>query len=201
MTNLQPVPERWLRDVETIKVFADSLRLKIIQLMEEPTTVKQVAQALDLPPAKLYYHINLLQKHGLIQVVGHNLETGIVEKIYQVTARQFKLVNPLIAGSDFPPEAASALFSSMLEETAQGFLRALADRDPQEGEPPRHPFLSKKAFRLTDVQLTALHAQLDALIRQVTELGAENADSDEPQYELTLVFYQSDAAGAGDSAH
>lgn len=192
MPNQEPLPELWLREVETIKVFADTLRLKIVKLMEEPTTVKQVAQALDVPPATLYYHINLLQKHGLIQVVDHNLDTGIVEKIYQVTARQFKLVNPLIAGQDFPAEAASALFSSMLEETAQGFLHALAHRDANEGEPPRHPFLSKKEFRLTDAQLTALHAQLDGLIRQVTELGAENADSGEPQYALTLVFYKSD---------
>ncbi len=190
MPNPEPLPERWLRDVETIKVFADSLRLKIIKLMEEPTTVKQVADVLEIPPAKLYYHINLLKKHELIQVVGHNLETGIVEKIYQVTARQFKLVNPLIAGSDFPTAAANALFSSMLEETAQGFLHAFADRDADEPEPPRHPFLSKKAFRLTDAQLTTLHAQLDGLIQQVTALGVENADSGEPQYELALVFYK-----------
>ena len=188
--NMEPVSELWLRDVETIKVFADSLRLRIIKRMEEPITVKQVAEELDIPAAKLYYHINLLQKHGLIQVVGHNLETGIVEKIYQVTARQFKLVNPLIAGAEFPVEAASALFGNMLAETAQDFLHALTQRDANEGEPPRHPFLSKKAFRLTDAQLTALHGQLDALIQQVTALGAENADLDEPQFELTLVFYK-----------
>ncbi|MEZ4662848.1 MAG: helix-turn-helix domain-containing protein [Caldilineaceae bacterium] len=191
MPKWEPASELWLRDVETIKVFADTLRLKIIKLMEEPATVKQVAEALDIPAAKLYYHINLLQKQGLIQVVGHNLETGIVEKIYQVTARQFKLVNPLIAGSDFPAEAASALFSNMLEETAQNFLHALAQRDASEGEPPRHPFLSKKEFRLTDAQLTTFHAQLAALIQQVTALGAENVDKDEPQFELTLVFYKS----------
>ena len=194
MPKHEPVAERWLRDVETIKVFADALRLKIIKLMDEPITVKEIAAALEIPPAKLYYHVNLLHKHELIQVVGHNLETGIVEKIYQVTARQFKLVNPLIAGNAFPPEAASALFSSMLAETAEDFQQALAKRDPDEGEPPRHPFLSKKLFRLTDAQLTALHGQLDALIQQVTALGAENAESNDPLYELTLVFYESSDA-------
>ena len=190
----EPEAERWLHDVETIKVFADTLRLQILKLLETPTTVKAVAAALDLPPAKLYYHINLLQKHGLIGVVGQNLESGIVEKIYQVTARQFKLVNPLIAGKDFPPEAADAIFGSLLTETMQGFQQALTRRDPNEGEPPRHPFLSKKAFRLTDAQLTALHGQLDGLIQQVTALGADNADLDEPQYALTLVFYRTEEA-------
>lgn len=191
---LEPVSERWLHDIETIKVFADELRLKIIKLMQEPTTVKQIAEALQIPAAKLYYHINLLQKHELIQVVGHNLETGIVEKIYQVTARQFKLVNPLIAGREFPTEAASAIFSSMLAESAQHFLQALANRDATEGQPPRHPFFSKKQFRLTEVQLAALHSQLDTLIKEVTALGAENADSLEPQFELTVLFYKDRAA-------
>ncbi|MEM7129144.1 MAG: helix-turn-helix domain-containing protein [Chloroflexota bacterium] len=187
----EPLPELWLRDVEKIKVYADPLRLKIVKGMADPITVKELAKELGLPPTKLYYHVNLLHKHGLIQVIDHNLETGIVEKIYQVAARHFKLVNPLIADEPFPTEAASALFSAMLEETAQGFLRALASRGTEEEEPPRHPFFSKKAFRLTEDQLTSLHAKLDKLIQEVTALGIQNADSNEPQYELTLTFYKS----------
>ncbi|MEZ4727997.1 MAG: helix-turn-helix domain-containing protein [Caldilineaceae bacterium] len=189
-TPITPIPEQWLRDVETIKVFADPLRLKIIRLMAQPTTVKAVAEALDLAPAKLYYHVNLLQKHGLIQVVDHNLETGIVEKVYQVTAHQFKLVNPLIAGPEFPEEAADAIFSDMFQAATEGFQRALARRDKSEGTPPRHPFFSQKAVRLTDAQLSLVHSRLDALMKEVTALAQENSARDEPAYELTVVFYQ-----------
>lgn len=89
------VPELWLRNGEAVKVFADSLRLKILRLMERPTTVKAVANALQMPVTKLYYHVNLLAQHGLIQVVDQNLESGIVEKVYQLSARQFKLANPI----------------------------------------------------------------------------------------------------------
>lgn len=187
---LIPIPEQWIRDIETIKVFADPLRLKLIRLMAEPRTVKAMADAVAIPAAKLYYHVNLLHKHGLIQVVDHNLETGIVEKIYQVTARQFKLVNPLVAGPDFPEEAADALFNEMLQDAMTGFQRAFALRNRATDLPPRDPFLSQKQFRLTDAQLTALHARLDALIKEVTALGEKNADLDEPSYELTVVFYK-----------
>jgi|694.fasta_scaffold141965_2 DNA-binding transcriptional ArsR family regulator len=191
MTNpTVPVPERWIHDVETIKVFADPLRLKIIRLMAQPTTVKAIADAVDLPAAKLYYHVNLLQKHELIQVVGHNLESGIVEKVYQVTAAQFKLVNPLLAGNDFPVEAADAIFTDMLQTATEGFQRALATRDKSEGTPPRHPFLSQKAVRLTNDQLTTLHERLDALIKEVTALAHANEATAEPCYELTVVFYK-----------
>ena len=72
----------------------------------------------------------------------------------------------------------------------QGFQQALAARDPQEATPPRHPFLSQKGVRLNDAQLTALHTRLDALIKEVTALAQENAATDEPRYELTVVFYK-----------
>lgn len=188
--SITPDPEQWIRDVETIKVFADPLRLKIIRLMAQPTTVKAVADAVALPAAKLYYHVNLLQRHGLIQVVGQNLESGIVEKVYQVTAREFKLVNPLLAGDEFPTEAAGAIFTDMLQAATEGFQRALAVRDKSEGTPPRHPFLSQKAVRLSDAQLTTVHARLDALMKEVTALAQANAATAEPLYELTVVFYK-----------
>jgi hypothetical protein len=189
-------PEQWIKDVETIKVFADPLRLKIIRLMAQPTTVKTIADALAIPAAKLYYHVNLLHKHGLIQVVEHNLESGIVEKVYQVTARQFKLVNPLLVGADFQAEAADAIFVDMLQSATEGFQRALAIRDQTEGTPPRHPFFSQKAVRLTNDQLTAVHARLDALIKEVTTLAQVNAVTDDPLYELTVVFYKAVAENA-----
>ena len=188
--SITPIPEQWLRDVETIKVFADPLRLKIIRLMAEPTTVKVIADTLAIPAAKLYYHVNLLHKHELIQVVDQNLESGIVEKVYQVTARQFKLVNPLLAGAGFPAEAADAIFADMLQSAGEGLQRALAARDPSEATPPRHPFFSQKALRLTNDQLTLLHSRLDALIKEVTALAQQNATTADPLYELTVVFYK-----------
>ncbi|MCO5207445.1 MAG: helix-turn-helix domain-containing protein [Anaerolineae bacterium] len=182
--------ERLLDDVETIKVFADERRLKVLQLMNRPNTVKAVAAALDMPPSKLYYHVNLLVEHGLLSVVDHNIESGIVEKVYQVTARHFRLVNPLLAGDAMSADASAAVFGTLLDETRTGFLRALTDRDPAEGTPPRHPFLSQKLFRLTDDQLSMLHTRLDQLIQDVTAYGVENADSAEPTFALTVAFYK-----------
>ncbi len=185
----EPRAEQWVDDVETIKVVADGRRLAILRLMQEPTTVKAVSTALDIPASKLYYHVNLLEKHGLIRVVDHNIDSGIVEKVYQVTARELKIVNPLLR-SDLPDDAADALFTSMLDETQHDFRQAYAARNKDEQTPPRHPFLSKKTFRLTDDQLTLLHARLVALVEEVTALGEANAETAEPLYDLTLVFFK-----------
>ena len=185
----EPITELWVQDVDTIKVVADARRLKILELMQEPTTVKIISTELEIPASKLYYHVNMLEKHNLIQVVDHNIDSGIVEKIYQVTARQLKIVNPLLR-SDLPDDTADALFTTMLDDTQRDFRQAYVERNKDEQLPPRHPFLSKKAFRLTDEQLTFLHAKLVSLIEEVTALGEANAEIDDPLYDLTLVFFK-----------
>lgn len=185
----EPAEERWIEDVETIKVMADSRRLAILRMMQRPTTVKTISAELDIPASKLYYHINMLEKHDLIRVVDHNIDSGIVEKIYQVTARQLKLVNPLLR-KDLPDDTADALFTNLLEDTQRDFRQAYAERNKDEQVPPRHPFLSKKAFRLTEEQLTMIHGRLVSLIEEVTEIGEENETLQDPLYDLTVVFFK-----------
>ncbi|MEM7336217.1 MAG: helix-turn-helix domain-containing protein [Chloroflexota bacterium] len=187
IANKRPLPEKWLHDVEAIKVYADPRRLEIMRLMHEPTTVKAISVALDIAPSKLYYHIKLLLEHDIIEEVGYNIESGIVEKIYQATAVHFKVVNPLI-NTAVPVETADALFSSMLDDTTQQFRHALLNIDRDDQNPPRHPFLSKKMFKLSEAQLTAVHAKLVNLIEELAQLAQENENTDYPEYQLMALF-------------
>ncbi len=189
MEEKRPLSEKWLHDVEAIKVYADPRRLEIVRLMQEPTTVKAISAALDIAPSKLYYHIKLLLEHDIIEEVGYNIDSGIVEKIYQVTAVHFKMVNPLI-NTAVPLETADALFSSMLDDTTQQFRQSLLNVERDGQSPPRHPFLSKKSVKLSDAQLTAVHAKLVSLIQEITEIAQENENSKHPAYELMALFYK-----------
>src|SRR5918912_4209068 len=95
---MQP-PDRvvTITDLDRLRVIADPLRLRILETLIEPRTVKQVAAALGLAPTKLYYHINLLERHGLIVVVDTRLVSGILEKRYQAAARCFRVDHALLA--------------------------------------------------------------------------------------------------------
>lgn len=190
MKELDPIEEMTIRDVETMKVVSDARRLVILNAMREPTTVKAIAADIDLSPSKLYYHVNLLERHNLIRVVGINIESGIVEKRYQVTARRFNIRNPILAGDELEAETVTALIGSMLDETKEGFRKAYEALDPDEPTPPRHPFASKKAFRLTDEQLTAFHAKLVALIEETDQLATANEDLTTDPFHLTVAFYK-----------
>ncbi|NET69428.1 MAG: helix-turn-helix transcriptional regulator, partial [Moorea sp. SIO1G6] len=177
---MEPEAERSVLGVDAIRTYAHPLRLQILKQMQEPTTVKQVASRLDQQPTKLHYHVKLLHEHELIQVVAQNSVNGIAEHVYQVTARDFRLINPMVSSDGFSEDTASAIFTDMLQETTLGLQRALAAHEPVEGEIPRDPFVSQKSFRLSDSQLTEFHQRLVELIQDVTAFQVENQELDEP---------------------
>jgi len=93
-----PQSEYIITDLATLKVFADEKRWKIMQIIaNEAKTVQGIAEEVGVPFTQLYYHINLLEKHGLIQLVGtRRLPGAILEKYYRVTAIRYML-SPSIA--------------------------------------------------------------------------------------------------------
>ncbi len=187
-------------DLETIKVMADERRLVLLRLLVKPQTVKEMAAALDIPQSQLYYHVNLLEKHALIQVVATNVVSGIIEKQYQATAQQFHIRNPMLMGSSISTEETSAFFSAALDETRNELRQAFKNAPPRTtDEPPLHPFVTRKLLRLTAEQLGEFHARLDAMIKEGDRLTATNAPDGSPnrspdeahEYYLTVAFYQS----------
>src|ERR1700757_2392666 len=81
------VEEFVIEDVDTLKVLADPVRLRIHFELEEPRTVKELAAALHMPQTRLYYHVKRLEKAGLIGVVSRRTVSGIEERTYRTTAR------------------------------------------------------------------------------------------------------------------
>lgn len=187
-------------DLETIKVMADERRLVLLRLLVKPQTVKEMAAALDIPQSQLYYHVNLLEKHALIQVVATHVVSGIIEKQYQATAQQFHIRNPMLMGGAISTEETSAFFSAALGETRNELRQAFKNAPPRTtDEPPLHPFVTRKLLRLTPEQLVEFHTRLDAVLKEGDRLTATNTadrppnehSAEDHEFYLTVAFYQS----------
>ena len=93
---LQIDDEHRIEDPETIKILGDPLRIQILSQVSQLNTAGQLAtakvlaEAIGVPQTKLYYHLNLLEKHDLLRVAETGLVSGIVEKRYQVRARRLR---------------------------------------------------------------------------------------------------------------
>jgi len=81
---------RSVRDLETLKTIGDHRRLDILRLlMVQPSTLTRLGVRLDLHPAKVRYHLKLLEKCGLVEFVSSREVRGFVEKYYRATAEAF----------------------------------------------------------------------------------------------------------------
>ncbi|WP_327609301.1 ArsR/SmtB family transcription factor [Virgibacillus tibetensis] len=73
------------------KVISNPLRSRMIALLyEQPMTPKQTADTLGKNPGTVYYHIQQLVKHGILEVESVSTEKGIVEKYYRAKAISFR---------------------------------------------------------------------------------------------------------------
>ncbi|WP_246483321.1 ArsR/SmtB family transcription factor [Alkalicoccobacillus gibsonii] len=73
------------------KVISDPLRSRIIALLHErPMTPKQTSVELGKNAGTIYYHIQQLYKHGILEIDHTETNKGVVEKYYRSKATVFK---------------------------------------------------------------------------------------------------------------
>src|SRR5687768_2372635 len=77
-----------LEDLSALKAISEPTRLRILMLLSEgpPRAVKELSAELGVAPTRLYYHIRILERAGMIRVASRRLVSGIEEKSYQATA-------------------------------------------------------------------------------------------------------------------
>ena len=79
-----------LRDLECIAV-AHPKRIEILNQFENsPLSAKQLSEILEEPHAKTNYHIKMLYKVGILDLVKRK-KSGIVEKYYYPTAKSIEI--------------------------------------------------------------------------------------------------------------
>lgn len=193
-----PAKEFVVDDFDTLKVLADPLRIRILDFMRDPCTVKQVAAELDILPTKLYYHINQLEKHGLIVLVETRIVSGIIEKHYQTAAYMIRVQRQLLSPS--PDEETSGLeltvsslwqnaMQNLRASSAQGIIDTSGDGSQID---PSTVNLRSVNFSLSAEQATEFLTRYRALLSEFQDLSDEQysqKDDEIQSYRLfTLMF-------------
>ncbi|HEY7599007.1 MAG TPA: helix-turn-helix domain-containing protein [Candidatus Limnocylindrales bacterium] len=192
-TKKQPADLYTIDNLETLRLLADPVRIEIMQAFasapDEAKTVKQVAATLGARPTKLYYHVNLLEEHGLLKVADSRVVSGIIEKSYVPAARNFTVDTSLLSVTEGGREAAAATMAAMLQQAASELAASAgtpAAPDWPKGTPRFH--VSKTLGRLAPDE----HARfLKRLADVVAEFdgAAGQVDGAEPTHSLVVAFY------------
>ena len=92
-----------ISDPNTIKTLFEPTRSAIVfrYLVNGPMTVKQLADALNKNPGTILHHIEKLKKLNLVfQDHTETTVTGIVQRYYRASAREYRLGIGQMMGAD-----------------------------------------------------------------------------------------------------
>jgi DNA-binding transcriptional ArsR family regulator len=131
-TSVEPDDGRFVvSDIQTLKAVAEPLRMRLLLDLEEgPKTVKELAGSLDVPQTRLYYHVRILERHGLMRVASTRMVSGIEERRYETTASNWTLAPSLMADP-----AVSDLLKAMFDLTRTELVLAFGQGGPPPGDP------------------------------------------------------------------
>lgn len=193
MTTSDLAHEFVVDDLEVLKVIAHGTRLDILQSLRRPKTVKEIAKRLNLPATKLYYHVNLMEKHGLIQVVETNIVSGILEKKYQVTARNYRLQDGLLTESNTFSEEIDMMLSAIFSTTRSEIKRSIEAEQMKLNNEDKRGLLWHSGVQLTPAQFAKFYEQLEILLREMEaqskQNDAANLERDTNNFGITAAFY------------
>lgn len=183
---------------EQAKVIAHPLRLQILALFHDaaPRTSKQVADLLDLPPAKVHYHVRELLRVGLIELISTKEKGGVIEKYYLPIAREFRIILEDNESEENPPNNAKhAILHNMLDEYKSSFIQAMERSDRSRSEHANRIFPSIRSYNfiLSDPEFIQLHAELEEVLERWKEQSLAHAEAkkaDKKTFRILFSHYE-----------
>lgn len=201
-------------DFGALKALSNPLRMRLLEaLSEEPQTVKQLAARLGEAQTKLYRHVRILEKNGLVKVDGTRLVSGILERRYRAAARAVRIDRAVLAPGSAPGRAdlagldivLKALFEKTRTEIREGVRDGVID-PALTPMAPRSLLATRGRLHLTAQQAEDLRRRLIELTQHFAKPGGAGDGTGRPDaagraettpHAISLVFYPLEAPASG----
>jgi DNA-binding transcriptional ArsR family regulator len=171
---------------------AHPIRQRILDLLVErgPLSGREITGLIPEAPSNPYYHLGVLRKAGLIEVVRTAPRRGVTERYYGSVARTFSLDPAELLGTTGP--RGRAVRGDIVRVAREGAESALADlavalEAGAAGGSGEEPLINLCSVRLTRERAQALRDRLSACLVETLEEG-DSTDPDPAGAEY--VFYQ-----------
>lgn len=119
-----------LTSLEEVKAFSVPYRLKILEYMysfKAPATVKKIADKMGETPAKIHYHVKIMEEVGIVKLVYTKNINGIIAKFYEPAAEHYHINH--LSGNDEDKfkmlNETQKVIASYYDESKKNFLSQL----------------------------------------------------------------------------
>lgn len=195
----------YIEAVDQAAALLKPLRLAVLKRLGEPRSCPELADALGEPTQKLYYHVKVLERVGLVDKIGERRVGGIMEGIYQAAARSYWLSPGLVGQIGGPRRARDGLshaFLLSLAEELQGEVALLA-RDA--GADPAPTLGLSAQIALRDGQeraafMSELQETIQALATKYGARGDAPATDQQTTFRLMVACYPATRLGKASAA-
>ena len=201
--NHEQVDSYQISNLDQVKALAHPLRVRIIETLasSDPMTTKQVADLLGEKPTRLYHHVNLLQKAGLIQLTHTRKNRGTTEKYYEAIARQFRAASDLFSdeSADDQINAIRPMIHTIFDNTTAELLRLIDAHKPGDSLEDEGGMLSYIEMHLPEEQLEQVQGKLKEVMDLLQSFADPDSDNDSDpdedslrRFRLTMAHYPLD---------
>jgi len=185
-----------IKDRETLRVLTDPLRTQILEMLSKPLTVRQITEKLGLSPRNLYYHFNLLEKAGLIEVVETHMISNLQEKTYQATAVDVDVDPSLFSFTSVEgKESINGYIPTIFDATKNDLRRSLHARTFQleQGaeERTRQAMINRSVKNIPEERAEEFSQRLSSLLAEFEAAEVDISTPDSKSYAMMVVFYPS----------
>ncbi len=186
---MEPVRDDYLiEDLFTLEVLNSPIRLRILHNLKTPGSVREVAEALEVPVTRLYYHVNLLEEIGALEIVETRKVGAMIQRIYRTAARTFKAGPNILDNIDdkqkFAEVGAATVVDGARMDAEATILDQLTRLDTGE-EVEVMGSMGRTVVQLSPDQVREFSKRLEDLIGEINHANDVEGDA----YGLTWVFF------------
>ncbi|MBO3081089.1 winged helix-turn-helix domain-containing protein [Mammaliicoccus sciuri] len=177
-------PNRFeINTFEELKCISDQLRMKISMLLiEREMTATEIGKHLNIPKAKIFYHLKELERYGMVKINRTEVKGSNVYKYYVATHNGFK-VNPQLLNEyrDEVSDSTKDMVTSQINRTIDVLNQYGLIMDDEQ-------LISKTVqAKWSQNQFDTFKQKLDALIDEVDQ---QSNDEDKSYYYLNIIGFE-----------
>lgn len=159
---------------------ADPVRLQIFELLTEgDRTVRDLADTIGLAPDRLYYHLNLLEEAGLVDIAALR-----PERVYSLRTEQHR------SSAEDVSELIGAVLDATTSELREVLQTASALREKAERAQKLKAAVGRSSVELTDEEFGRLVEETTALLDRAVERSKTKPAAAKRQFRVLIAVYE-----------
>jgi DNA-binding transcriptional ArsR family regulator len=181
----------YIDELEQAAALLKPLRIEVLRLLDAPRTLPELGEQLGETPQKLYYHVKVLERAGLVEKVAERRVGGIIEGFYQAAARSYWLSPGLVGRIGGQQQAEDQLSLAYLLGLAEQMHSDIGHLAEKAGSETPSVGLAAQIYLEDGRRRAEFLAELQALVQGLAEkYGVPALEPQDPgAFRLMLACY------------